>query len=271
MRFRSVVVTAVTAAALSACGSDKGVTTPPPPPNGVFLKDVVIPSLPSPYYHFEYDATGRVLGASFASGLRNYNLTYDAGRLSEMKNNVGGGDRLDYVYDNAGRVSLVKYTDVDGTVFTTLFFTYDGQQLTKIERDRRVTGGFIIDKTMAFTYYPDGNVFEITEHHPAIDGVQTEATYVDRYEQYDNQINVDAFSLIHTEFNDHLVLLPGVVLQKNNPARVTRTGDGENYILNYTYYFDGSNRPLDKVGDLLFTSGPHAGTHFGTASQFSYY
>jgi hypothetical protein len=237
----------------------------------VFLKDVVIPSLPSPYYHFEYDATGRVLGASFASGLRNYNLTYDAGRLSEMKNNVGSGDRLDYVYDNAGRVSLVKYTDADGVVFTTLFFTYDGQQLTKIERDRRVTAGFIIDKTMAFTYYPDGNVFEITEHHPAIDGVQTEATYVDRYEQYDNQINVDAFSLIHTEFNDHLVLLPGVVLQKNNPARVTRTGDGENYILNYTYYFDGSNRPLDKVGDLLFTSGPHAGTHFGTASRFSYY
>ena len=270
MRIRTAIITAIAAAALSAC-SDSGVTNPPPPPpSGVFLKDVIIPNLPSPYYHFEYDAAGRVLGASFASGVRNYNLTYDGGRLTEMKN-AGNQDRLDYVYDNAGRVSLVKYTDVDGVVFTTLFFTYDGQQLTKIERDRRVTGGFIIDKTMTFSYYPDGNVFEITEHHPAIDGVQPDATFTDRYEQYDNGLNVDGFSLIHTEFFDHLVLLPGVQLQKNNPARVTRTGDAENYVVNYTYYFDGSNRPLDKVGDLLFTTGPHTGEHFGTASQFSYY
>jgi len=269
MRIRSAIL-AVGVAALSACGSDSSITNPPPH-DGVFLKDVVELNLPSPYYHFEYDANGRVLGASFASGARSYNLTYSGGRLSEMKNNTGNQEHLDYVYDNEGRVGLVKYTDADGTVFTTVFFTYDGQQLTKIERDRRVPGGFIIDKTMTFSYYPDGNVFEITEHHPAIDGIQTEATYVDRYEQYDNRLNVDAFTLIHTEFSDHLVLLPGVVLQKNNPGRVTRTGDAENYIINYTYYFDGSNRPLDKVGDLLFTSGPHAGTHFGTASQFSYY
>lgn len=268
MRIRSAIILVIAAAALSACG-DSGVTNPPPP-TGVLLKDVVIPNLPSPYYHFEYDAAGKILAASFASGARNYNLTYDGGRLTEMKN-AGNQDRLDYVYDNAGRVSLVKYTDVDGTVFTTLFFTYSGQKLTEIERDRRVTGGFIIDKTMMFSYYPDGNVSEITEHHPAIDGVQTEATYTDRYEQYDDKLNVDGFSLIHTEFFDHLVLLPGVQLQKNNPARVTHTGDGDNYVINYTYYFDGSNRPLDKVGDLLFTTGPNAGVHFGTASQFSYY
>ncbi len=271
MRIRSAIIAALTVATMSACGSDSGITNPPPPPSGVFLKDVVIPNLPSPYYHFEYDAAGKVLGASFASGIRNYSLTYDAGgRLSAMKN-AGNQDQLDYVYDNAGRVSLVKYTDVNGAVFTTVFLTYDGPRLARLERDRRVTGGFIIDKTMTFSYYPDGNVFEITEHRPAIDGIQTEATYVDRYEQYDDQINVDAFSLIHDEFNDHLVLLPGVVVQKNNPALVTHTGDGDNYVLNYTYHFDGSKRPLDKIGDLLYTTGPHAGTHFATASQFSYY
>src|SRR5690349_8530866 len=78
MRIRTAIITAIAAAAL-AC-SDSGVTNPPPPPpTGVFLKDVVIPNLPSPYYHFEYDAAGRVLGASFASGVRNYNLTYDGG------------------------------------------------------------------------------------------------------------------------------------------------------------------------------------------------
>jgi len=34
-----------------------------------------------------------------------------------------------------------------------------------------------------------------------------------------SNINVDGFSLIHDEFNDHLILLPDVQLQKGNPAR----------------------------------------------------
>jgi hypothetical protein len=211
--------------------SDTGISNPPAV-SGDLLKDIVIPNLPSPYYHFEYDGSGRVLGASFASGARNYSLTYVGGRLSAMQNNNGANqDRLDYVYDDAGRVALVKYVDAGGTVYTTVFLSYSGSRLTELERDRRVTGGFIIDKT---------------------------------------KLNVDGFSLIHTEFGDHLVLLPGVQLQKGNPGRVTRTGDGVNYIINYTYSYDG-NRPLSKSGDSLFTNGSDAGTHFQTLSQFSYY
>ena len=267
MRIRSAILTAVAAAALSAC-SDSGITNPPV--SGVFLKDIVIPNLPSPYYHFEYDASGRVLGASFASGARSYNLTYDGGRLSEMQNNAGNRDRLDYVYDNDGRVALVKYVDESGSVYTTVFLTYSGGRLTELERDRKVTGGYIIDKTMTFAYDAAGNVSEITVHLPAIDGVQTEATYTDRYEQYDNKLNVDGFSLIHSEFNDHLVLLPGVVFQRGNPARATHTGDGDNYTVDYTYTYD-RNRPLTKTGDLVFTSGTLAGRHYQLSSQFSYY
>lgn len=268
MRIRSAFITALAAATLIGC-SDSGITNPGPG-SGVFLKDIVIPNLPSPYYHFEYDGTGRVLGASFASGARNYNLSYDGDRLSAMQNNGGNHDRLDYVYDNAGRVSLVKYVDESGTIYTTVFLTYSASRLTQLERDRRVTGGFIIDKTMTFSYDADGNLTYVTEHHPPIDGVQTDATYTDHYEQYDTKLNVDGFSLIHTEFGDHLVLLPGVQLQKGNPARVTRTGDGVNYIINYTYTYDG-NRPRTKIGDLLFTNGSDAGKHFQTLSQFSYY
>jgi hypothetical protein len=46
-------------------------------------------------------------------------------------------------------------------------------------------------------------------------------TTVDLFEQYDNKVNVDGFSLIHDDFFDHLVLLPGVQLQKGNPGRQT--------------------------------------------------
>jgi hypothetical protein len=270
-RVPGVVITMIAVAGLSSCSGDLKVTAPPPPA-GVLLKDIVIPHLPSPYYHFEYDGQGTVSSVSFASGLTNYEVTYAAGRISEMRNNIiVNHDRLVYVYDDAGRVAAIRETDESGAVFTALFFTYAGDRLVELERDRRVTGGFIIDKTMSFSYYPDGNLLELTEHRPAIDGVQPETTVKDRFEQYDNGINVDAFGLIHDDFFDHLVLLPAVQLQKSNPRRVTRTGDADNYTVDYTYTYDARNRPLTTRGDLAFTTGSSAGQHFEVGSVFSYY
>jgi hypothetical protein len=270
-RVRNLVITMTAAAGLFACGSDAGITTPPPAAS-VLLKDIVIPNLPSPYFHFEYDPQGIVSSVSFASGLKTYDVTYAAGRVSELRNNaLGNHDRLVYVYDDAGRVASIRETDETGVVFIVLFFTYSGDRLSALERDRRVTGGFIIDKTMSFSYYPDGNLLELTDHRPAIDGLQLETTVKDRFEQYDNGINVDAFSLIHNDFFDHLVFLPAAQLQKSNPRRVTRTGDADNYTVDYSYYYDGLNRPREAIGDLIFTTGPSAGQHFQVASVFSYY
>lgn len=274
MRFalsRNLVITLIAVVGLSACGSDAGITNPPPPAS-VLLKDIVIPHLPSPYYHFEYDGQGIVSSVSFASGLTTYDVTYAAGRIGEMKNNtIANHDRLVYVYDDAGRVAAIRETDQSGVVFIALFFTYAGDKLIELERDRRVTGGFIIDKTISFSYYPDGNLLELTDHRPAIDGLQLETTVKDRFEQYDSGINVDAFGLIHNDFFDHLVLLPAVQLQKSNPRRVTRTGDADNYTVDYTYTYDPRNRPLTANGDLAFTTGSSAGQHFAVGSVFSYY
>lgn len=257
---------------LASCSSDLNVTTPPPPPAPVLLKDIVIDRLPSPYYHFDYGADQLVSAVSFASGLNNYDLVYDGGRISEMRNNIlVNHDRLVYGYDDLNRVVSIKYTDENGIVFTILFFRYTGQQLTELERDRRVTGGFVLDKTMSFSYYPDGNLLELTEHRPAVEGFQTEATTVDRFERYDDGINVDAFSLIHDDFFDHLVLLPAVQLQKGNPAHVTHTGDGDNYTVDYIYTYDSRNRPLARTGDLAFLTGHDAGQHFQLFATFSYY
>jgi len=267
-----LVLTAASALVLASCSSDRSVTAPPPPAAPILLKDVVLDRLPSPYYHFDYDANNRPSAVSFASELNSYTLVYDGDRLSEMRSNsLFNHDRLVYAYDAAGRVESVKYTDENGIVFTVLFFRYSGQQLTELERDRRVTGGFIIDKTMSFTYYPDGNLLELTEHRPAIDGLQTEGTTVDHFEGYDTKINVDAFGLIHDDFFDHLVLLPPVQLQKGNPARVTHTGDGDNFTIDYTYTYDGRNRPLLRSGDLAFLTGPDTGQHFHLSDTFSYY
>ena len=266
----------ILAAALFACNGDSGPTGPTPPapdPARVLLRDMVLSNLPSPFYHFEYDAAGRIKFASYASDLTRYDVTYDdAGRLSEMQNNIlVNHDRLEYFYDDAGRVDEVRYVGSDGSVFTVVFLTYDGPKLTGLERDRRVEGGFIVDKLVGFSYYPDGNLMDVTEHRPRVDGTQDETTTVDHYEQYDTGINVDGYGLIHDDFFDHLVLLPGVELQKGNPARQTRTGDGINFSVTYTYDYDARNRPLVKHGVLTLTNGTDAGKVIPISSTFSYY
>jgi hypothetical protein len=155
-------------------------------PPAVLLRDVVIPNLPSPYYHFEYDATGRVTAASFASGFTMYQVIYQGDRISELRNNtLGNQDRLEYTYDGAGRVTRINYVRPNDSVFTRLALTYAGEKLASLERQRLLSGTFVVDKTMAFSYYPDGNLEELTEHHPAIGGMQPEATTLDRFEQYD--------------------------------------------------------------------------------------
>jgi hypothetical protein len=129
----------------------------------------------------------------------------------------------------------------------------------------------MINKIVTLSYYPDGNLLELGEHFPAIEGLQTETTTVDIFERYDNGINVDDFDLIHDEFFDNWILLQGVHLQNGNPARVLHFGDGDNFTVDYTYSYDERNRPLVKDGELLFTTGPDAGQRFQTQSAYSYY
>jgi hypothetical protein len=272
---------AIVLVTVAACGSDSAVTdpasgtpTPAPPPEKVLLKDVQVDRLPSPYYHFVYDASGTITNVSFASGLTNYGVTYLGTRIKELQNNtLGNRDRLVYAYDSDGRVVGVRYVNASGETFTIVIFSYDGDKLTEVERSRAVPGGFIIDKTMTLSYWPDGNLRELAEHRPAIDGVQGEGTGVVTFEQYDTGLNVDSFGLIHDDFFDHFVLLPGVVLQKNNPGRETRTGDGLTYIVDYTYQYSAAGRPLTKRGDLLITggTGEDIGRRIQIGSSYTYY
>ena len=268
----------LTIAAL-ACGSDPAPTgpdqSPPPPPpppptiEDVRITDIEIPFLPSPYYRFEYDAAGKVTAASFASDLRTYEVQYTGDRISKVVSTRFSREELTYFYDAAGKVSNVTYTDADGVVYVRIRLTYVGERLVLLERERRVGQDFLFDKVLTFVYDSHGNLAELTDERLAFPG-QTEATFVDRFEQYDAGINVDGFSLIHNEFFDHLVLLPGVRLQVGNPARVTRTGSGINYHVDYTYTYDSSRRPITKHGEGTFLNGADAGERFFTNASFSY-
>jgi hypothetical protein len=270
MHFRTAVASIV-AASLGACGYGAEPTAPAPPPPSAQLKEILVANLPSPYYHFEYDAAGRIVLASFASGFFVYDVTYANGRIVQMANNaLGNTDRLVYSYDAAGRVDAISYVDANGQVSANVRLSYAGQQLTSIVWMRRLNADLVPSKTMSFSYYPDGNLLEIVDHRPAVAGLQDETTSIDRFEQYDDGINVDGFSLIHNDFFDHLFLLPGVRLQTGNPGRETLTGDGENYRVDYVYAYDADRRPLSKTGTLVITNGANAGQTIQTQSLFTY-
>src|SRR4051812_5875092 len=270
MTIRLSLFSAIFAATLVACGSDR-ISAPPPPSAGVLLRDVVYDRLPSPYYHFDYDGDGKLSTASFASGAATYSLHYRGDLVDDIDVAAGTIDRLFYTYDGSGQVVAIRGRDASGANVQLWFFTYDGRRLTSVERDRAVPGGFIVELVMGFVYDPDGNLLEMSQHYPAIDGLQTELTLVDVFERYDDKVNVDDFDLLHPGFFDTLILLPGVKLQTGNPGRVVHLGDGPHYTVDYTYTYNDQRRPLTRSGTLLFVTGPNAGQSFAVNATYSYY
>jgi hypothetical protein len=244
-----------------------------PPGREIFLKDVVVQNLPSPYYHFDYDTSGHVNKVSFASGLQVYEVEYESNRIRQMNNtSVANKDKVLFDYDNQGKVGVIKVTNEAGQELKRSFLTYDANnRLKEMEWEvKAAVGGFALDRTLSFTYHGDGNLLELRDHRHSINGQQPEALYIDRYEKYDDKINIDDFMLLHSSGN-HLALMPGVHLQANNPQKLVRTGDGVNYEINYTYTYNDIKSPVQKKGDMLMTNGPQAGQHFEVGTTFSYY
>ena len=272
--FRIVVFTLL----LASCKKDYPTTPPTPPPSDpvkkVLLKDISIPHLPSPYYHFEYNIDSMVTKVDFASGFSIYDVIYSGKNIAEMRNNIiVNHDTLRYLYDNTDKVFMINFISQDKGLYRHVSFMYNGDQVKEIYWDHKIDNvGFLIDRTVTFTYYPDGNVKLITDHRPAHDG-SPESTTTDLFEAYDNKINVDDFSLIHDTYHDHLFLLQGFRLQRNNPGKETfSAGAGFTaYTSHYTYIYKSDNTPTSKTGDLLFTDGSQAGQRFQTNSFYTYY
>jgi hypothetical protein len=275
MRYK-FILTALSFVLLLSCKKEHRpdpVSPPVIPAKRVLLKDITIPNLPSPYYHFEYNSDSLITKVDFASGFSTYDVLYNGNKISEMRNNIlVNHDTLRYVYDNAGKLVMIKFINAANVVYRPVFFSYNGDQIKEIEWNRKEGDvGFLIDRTLSFTFYADGNVKTITEHRPAMTGV-AEYTSVQTFEQYDDKINVDDFSLIHDGFHDHLFLLQGFRLQKNNPGKEMLSVNGiDLYTINYTYSYNSDNTPSHKAGDFLYLSGQYAGQRFQTNSFYSYY
>lgn len=253
-------------------GGGGGNPPPPPPPAPILLKDVVERNLPSPYYHFVYDSAGRVDSVSFASGLTMYHVLYQGGRISELQNNtLGNQDRVVYHYNAAGQADTVNYVKPDSSVSSRVTLSYTGSQLTRLERRRRLADSLILEKVLTFAYDGDGNLAQLTDHRPEVAGFQPATTTVDSYSQYDSEENVTSFALLHNDFFDHLILLPGLILQKGNPHHITHTGNGDEFTQDNTVTYDAAGRPTAINGDVLLLSGNSAGQHVQVQETLTYY
>jgi len=224
---------------LASCKKEHHRPTPPPTtPSAkkILLKDIILPNLPSPYYHFEYGADSSVTRAGFASGYTNYDILYSGTRIAEMRNNIlVNHDTLRYSYDNSGKLTMIRFINSANVVYRLVFFTYAGDLIKEIEWDQKQDNvGFLIDRTLSFSFYPDGNVKTITDRRPPVGGA-AESVTVKTFEQYDDKINVDDFSLIHDGIHDHLFLPQGFRLQKNNPKKEKLSVNGTDlYTIDYT-------------------------------------
>jgi hypothetical protein len=254
---------------------DKEPDTPPEPPvdkPAVKLKEMNVRNLPTPYYRFEYNNTGFITHVSFGSGFGMYDVFYDGTRILRMENkNEPNKDILEYEYTN-GRLSTINIRNVNGVINRRVVLTVNNsQQLQKLDWEvLQNNGRFVDDWYQEFSYYTDGNLKEVTEYFYPVNN-QLEYTSTNKYEQYDDKVNADAFSLLNPYQNRHLILLPAFTLQKNNPRRMIRTGDGVDYEVDYSYTYDAANRPLVKTGQVMFTSGSDIGKRFESQSTYSYF
>src|SRR5258708_6889866 len=93
MRRGQIVLIVALGLLLAACRKDHTPLRPTPPPvsgpaKKVLLKDIVIPHLPSPYYHFEYNSDSLATKVDFASGYSIYDVLYKGNTIAEMRNNI---------------------------------------------------------------------------------------------------------------------------------------------------------------------------------------
>ncbi len=272
MKIQLVTVTLILGIIAPACHKDPVNPAEPPSAAPLKVKDITEKNLPSPYYHFEYDNSGKIILLNYQSGLRNFEIKYNGENIVSMENRVGpfSDIKLEYIYVN-GEFVGIKVKNGNGEVIENCIVSYNSShQLQEIEWDiSDGSTGFLIEQTLTYSYYPDGNIMEVVTHNYPV-APQTESIYTDRFEDYDDHVNADGFSLANNSTHEP-ILLPGTKIQLNNPRRVIHTGDGINFEINFTYTYDGKGRPAIKTGDLKFNNGVNAGRHFETRSTFSYY
>ncbi|HEX5655128.1 MAG TPA: hypothetical protein VFX58_18760 [Chitinophagaceae bacterium] len=261
---------------LAACSKNEGPAGPviPPPPGepgdsrAIRLKEITERNLPSPFFHFEYNDSGYATKINFAQGLFMYELHYNNRRLQQMIN-TRNGDLLRYEYNQGKVTDIVETSAINAAKRWRYEFTYSGEQLTQVCWYRFPETGTdsSIERKISLRYHPDGNLSFFDDFRRT----NGELAWSSRtsFSSYDNRLNVDDFQ-VFKQFFEHLLFLPQVRLQKNNPGLVLITSAQNDFRIDYTYEYQNA-KPVRRTGSLRQTRGNGNGGITELLTTYSYY
>lgn len=249
---------------LSACCDKDGAPAGSQPltdRQSVRLKEIVIRNTPSPYYAFEYNDSGYITRVSFEDDMVVYNYFYKNRRIDSVTTSMTDAAYLLYRYQDQKVIRVEQYDQTRLRQVTHIH--YDSRN--RVSRmEWRPTTSPPEEKNTTFEYYDNGNLSRMISTYPA-NGLSTTVTY----DAYDNKRNVDGFG-VAKDFSEHLILLPAVRVQINNPTRMKIVSGPNERTITYDYTYRDS-LPLQRNGTGQVTAGPNAGQSYTTQTTFTYY
>jgi len=234
------------------------------------LKEMVVSNLPSPHYKFQYNNERFVTALEHSSGLVKYELEYANGRLRKMTEKMFG-DSLIYSYSGSNVSAIDVYSGITGKREWHHEFTYN-QQRKLLKAEWFVIAGtgtnLIRERKMEFMYRSDGNLAHYTDYFADVNGEYGPYTVV-AFDQYDDKINVDDFDLLKYNFG-HVVYLPGIRLQNNNPRYRHQENAVNEFEITYSYTYN-DRLPMVKTTTVKKLRGDNAGLTTTGNTTYSYF
>jgi hypothetical protein len=250
----------------------------PPPveqePNdiaAVKLKEIIVSSLPSPYYHFTYNNEGYVMTINYASDLFQYTLQYQNNRVKSMVNAVNQ-DSLVYRYTNKKITAIDTYSGMSDERIAHHDLAYDLKgHLIKLwwYVIPHPNGDSLLERVVEIQYNAAGNIDRYNNHFMDENG-ELSITVHYAFEDYDDNINVEDFGLLKSFFED-LIYLPSVKLQKNNPRKLRISSSENEFEITYNFTYNDKKLPVEKQTTTKQIRGSNAGRVTTSTTTYSYY
>ncbi len=249
-----------------SCGRGKEITPNNTPQDSANykIKEITIEGLPSPYLRFLYHAEGFLNGIHQESNLYQYQLHYEGNKLISLINKVNlDFDSLQYQYDGDRVVKIYRSTISLGKI-EEISLLYDMAGRLKELNWLKLAIGKVFKK-LVFQYGADNNMHQYEEYYLQGDTLLKSATHV--FSGFDKNINVTANLIIK---DIHYLHLPGISLQRNNPAEELVLSGIRDMQINYSYEYR-HQLPVSKLSTMKITRGDGLGLERKNNTSISYY
>ncbi|WP_066830443.1 hypothetical protein [Rufibacter ruber] len=243
----------------------------PEPSNTPLVRLAKVTTSQGALREFTYGPSGELTRIKGTGELALHSLTasdsevlYGAnGRIGLIKN-TGGQVTKESAYTYNGLGQLTKLEEkINGQVESYYTFEYDNAGRLAVRysyfKDTNASSEELVaTHKHSYVYNARGNVSDITVFQRSAPTAGWTASYTVKYENYDDSPCVQ--HLAGTPFT------PGIVLQWNNPGKVTTTfqEDGRQLAATYTYEYDSQKLPVKK------TTTPTTGDAVVTMYSYSY-